>query len=474
MSRGSHAATRERPPTMGRGRHARPEPDLADTPARVSAAPVAPVGRAGRDAPVGPAGRDAPAGPAGPVAPLASVAPLAPLAPEPPATVAAPEILATARGASRRTAVIAGLVALVAVLAGGGVYSVVGRDSGGSAAGAAAGAQTTLLVQLRADDGTAAASALYATGGGGAAVLIPSRLVATVPGAGQQTLAGVLALHGGPALLRSTVSDLLGVRVDTQWVLDRAGLAALVNAVGGVTVDVPADVVSGSIVVVPAGRGQHLDGARAAALLLDRPAGEDDVQYQPRVQGVLAGVLGRLPSRARLATLLSRLPASGRPADTAAVTRVLAMLAPLSAKKTVLYQTLPVAALDADGVATYRPEVEAIDALVRGRLAGAALPGRGEAGNRVLVVNAVGTPGLGEIVRNRIVPAGFAFVGSRNQTPFGRAKTVVVVFGSDPATLARARGLAAAIGLPSAAIEVSRQGQSIADLMVVVGRDFRP
>ncbi|MCW2566539.1 MAG: hypothetical protein JWN54_636, partial [Mycobacterium sp.] len=53
MSRGSHAATRERPPTMGRGRHARPEPDLADTPARVSAAPVAPVGRAGRDAPVG-------------------------------------------------------------------------------------------------------------------------------------------------------------------------------------------------------------------------------------------------------------------------------------------------------------------------------------------------------------------------------------------------------------------------------------
>ncbi|MCW2610863.1 MAG: hypothetical protein JWM15_2109, partial [Cryptosporangiaceae bacterium] len=34
MSRGSHAATRERPPTMGRGRHVRPDDEL-DTPVPV-------------------------------------------------------------------------------------------------------------------------------------------------------------------------------------------------------------------------------------------------------------------------------------------------------------------------------------------------------------------------------------------------------------------------------------------------------
>jgi hypothetical protein len=419
---------------LARRRPARPEPEFDDTPAEVVDVPAAP-----------------------------------------PSPVAATEILAPAGGAwwRGRTAVIAVGVVLVAALAGGGVYAA-GRDTGGPAAGTAAGAQATLLVQLRAGDGTAAATALYGAGGGGAAVLIPSHVVATVPGAGQQTLAGVLGIHDGVALSRSTVSDLLGVRVDAHWVLDRAGLAALVDAVGGVTVDVAADVVSGSTVVVAAGRGQRLDGAGAAALLLDRPAGEDDVQYQPRVQQVLAGVLGRLPERGSLATLLSRLPASGRPADAAAVQRVLAPLARLSAKKTVLYQTLPVVALDADGMPTYRLDTAAVDALVAGRFVGAALPGRGATGNRVLVVNAVGTPGLGETVRNRIVPAGFTFVGSRNQTPFGRATTVVVVFASDRATQDRARALAAAMGLRSAAIEVSPQGQSVADLMVVVGRDFRP
>jgi hypothetical protein len=417
---------------MGRGRHVRPDDEL-DTPV--------------------------------PVPVPAEAAP----------AVAAPEILAPTRPRwrRRRTAVVAAVVALVAALAGGGALYTAGRDGGGSTAGTAAGAPSTLLVQLRADDGTAAASALYGTGGGGVAVLIPSRVVATVPGAGQQPLAGVLGIHDGVDLSRSTVSDLLGVRVDTHWVLDRPGLRALVDAVGGVTVDVAAEVVSGSTVIAPAGKGQHLDGAKAAALLLDRPAGEDDVQYQPRLQGVLAGVLGRLPERAELGALLSRLPEGARPADRAALVRVLAPLAQLSAKKTVFYQTLPVVALDADGVPTYRLDAEAVDVLVGGRFAGAALPGRGEAGNRVLVVNAVGTPGVGETVRNKIVPAGFAFVGSRNQTPFGRARTVVVVFESDPATLARAKALAEALGLRSAAIEVSSQGQSIADLMVVVGRDFR-
>jgi hypothetical protein len=433
---------------MGRGRHARPQPELDDIPA---------------------------ADPAGVVAAAGAVGTAASVAPGSPVRVASPEILVPRRTwRRRRTAVVAAVVAFVAVLAGGGAYYAVGRATAGSSTGTAAGTQSTLLVQLRASDGTAAASALYGTGGAGAAVLIPSRVVATVPGAGQQTLAGVLGIHDGTALSRSTVSDLLGVRVDTHWVLDRAGLAALVDAVGGVTVDVTADVVSRSTVVVPAGRGQHLDGASAAALLLDRSATEDDVQYQPRLQRVLAAVLARLPERARIATLLSRLPRSGRPADAAAVARVLDPLARLSAKKTVLYQTLPVVPLDADGVPTYRLDTGAVDTLVRDRFAGATLPGRGQGGKRVLVVNAVGTPGLGESVRNRIVPAGFAFVGSRNQTPFGREKTVVVVFESDQATQTRARELAAAMGLGSAPIEVSPQGQSLADLMVVVGRDFRP
>jgi hypothetical protein len=349
----------------------------------------------------------------------------------------------------------------VAVVAAGVRYA---GDATNVPSGGAVAAQRTLLLQVRADDGTAAASVLYGTGG--AAVLIPSRTIATVPGSGQGMFGPVLDQHNGVALSRSTVSDLLGIRVDAQWVVDRAGVVALVDAVDGVLVDVAADVVRGGAIVVPAGPDQRLTGAQAAALLLDRPAGEDDVQYQPRVQRVLQSVLARLPEGGAL----SRLPATARP-DAAAV-RVLTPIVAASAKQSVLYQTLPVVALDADGLPTYRLDDAAVDTLVTGRFAGAVLRGRDATGNRVLVVNAVGTPGLGESVRNRLVPAGFRFVGSRNQTPFGQAETVVVVFDTDAATQARAHALARALGLPGAEVQLSTRGQSVADLMVVVGRDF--
>jgi hypothetical protein len=348
------------------------------------------------------------------------------------------------------------------------------RSDPGSGAGDPVGTQSTLLLQLRDDDGSAAASALYGSGGGsaGVAVLIPSRVIAVVPGAGEQVLGPVLGLHDGASLSRSAVSDLLGVRVDAQWVLDRSALAALVDAVGGVVLDIDTDVVRGRTVVIPAGAGRPLTGALAATLLFDRPAGEDDISYQPRVQRVLQAVMGRLPDGAALSRLVSGLPEAARPNP--AALRGLPAVVAASTGRSVLYQTLPVTALDTDGVPTYSLDADGVDGLVRGRLPGAALPGRGKAGNRVLVVNGAGTPGLGQSVRNRIVPAGFTFVGSRNETPFGRAQTVVVVFDGEARTAARAGALAQAMGLPRAEVQLSAHRQSVADLMVVVGRDFQP
>jgi hypothetical protein len=361
------------------------------------------------------------------------------------------------------------LVGLVAVVGTGVLLAL--RSGPDSGAAGEAGPQSTLLVHLRDDDSSAASAVLYGTGADGVAVLIPSQLIAEVPGAGQQTLGPVLAMDGGAALSRSAVSDLLGVRVDTQWVLGRQSVAALVDAVGGVVVDVDTDVVRGRTVVVAAGRGRPLTGAQAGALLFDRPAGEDDIQYQPRVQRVLQALFARLPADAALTQLVSALPRADR--GDGALLRVLGLVARASEARSLLYQTLPVKPLDTDGVPTYSLDTASVDALVTARLAGAALPGRGQTGKRVLVVNGVGTPGLGQSVRNRIVPAGFTFVGSRNETPFGREKTVVVVFSSEAPTLARAAELARVIGLPAAAVQVSPRSQSIADLMVVVGRDFR-
>jgi hypothetical protein len=334
-----------------------------------------------------------------------------------------------------------------------------------------------LLVQVRAADGGAAASVLLstdATDTGGSAVLLPSRVIAAVPGGGQQPLGSVLSSHDGISLSRSTVSDLLGVRVDASWVLNPVGFVALVNAVGGITADVDVDVdttVNGIPVLVPQGERQKLDGMQAAAVLLYRPSSEDEIAAQPRVQHILDAVLGELPSGTELDKLLAALPEGSRPGDP--ISDYLEPLAQVSSAGLMLYQTLPIAPLDVDGRAIYRADSKGVAAMVKDSFPASELA-TGQIGSRVLVLNATGAPGLGELVRDRIVPAGFGFAGSRNQTPFGQKTTVIVVFDSAPESLARGKRLATALGLPNAPVQVSDRAQSVADLLVVVGSDFRP
>jgi hypothetical protein len=446
MSRGAHAATKERRPTFE------------------------PTGRAGAGVNLMPS----------------------PRRPDPAERIAAPTTLDTREGRAalrrrtaqhhrRRVQAMLGIVVVTTLLAATGAWLGWMRPAPSHPAAPVTAPQTqTLLVEVRGADGNAAASTLFAArpSGDGAAILLPSAVIATVPGAGQQRLGAALGLTGGARLARDTVSDLLGVRVDQDWVLDATSFGSLVDAVDGIDVDVDIDVLSKNAagatqVVVGRGPHQHLDGRSAAAVLLYRPAGEDQIQSQPRIQAVLGGLLAALSTGDQLATLLAEHPAPIGSTSSPDLAAVLGRLHSMTAASAVQYQTLPVQPLDTDGAPAYRLDFDAVDGVVRDQLAGAELPGRDRTGNRVLVANAVGTPGIGDAVRGRIVPAGFTFAGSKNLTPFGRAKTIVVVFDTDAATTDRARRLAAAIGLPDATISVSTRGQSIADLMIVVGKDFK-
>ena len=142
---------------------------------------------------------------------------------------------------------------------------------------------------------------------------------------------------------------------------------------------------------------------------------------------------------------------------------------------------MPVLAVDTGGTTrptgwTRWPRARCVD----NRLAASVPPGSRDGGNRVLVLNGVGTPGLGALVRERIVPAGFAFVDSRNArradgtARFDYPTSSVVVLGTGPDALAAGRRLAAALGLPASAVQISDRNQSVADLLVVVGADFVP
>ena len=91
-------------------------------------------------------------------------------------------------------------------------------------------------MQVAAADGTSAANALLGVTPStkeGSVVLIPSRLIVDVAGAGSMSFGETLALPNKSAP-SAALTDLVGVNVDNQWVLTKGGLAALVDKVGGV------------------------------------------------------------------------------------------------------------------------------------------------------------------------------------------------------------------------------------------------
>jgi len=374
---------------------------------------------------------------------------------------------------------LAGLVGTVIYLTG---HDRNGRDASKNTSGAGVRTQHTVLLQVRAPDGSALSSALLAWDSqkkSAAVVLVPDRVVAQVPGSGAQPFGLAVDQPGGPAISRSTMADLLGVRVDASWVLDQAAFIHLVDALGGIKVDVDVDIIGkqgkDNVVLVPKGAAQQLNGVRALAVLSYRAPGEDELSTLPRFQHVLAGVLAELPSGTdALAALAGKIGKGSEISSTGTVTSLLDGVRTDAAAGRNVYQIMPVLTVDTGGAASYRIEPVGVTRMVNQVLAGSRLPGRFDKGNRVLVLNQVGTPGLGQAVRDKIVAADFVFVDARNQKPFGRTKTIIVVYDATPKTNVRASQLATALGLPQAPVQVGSRDQNIADVIVYLGSDFKP
>jgi LCP family protein required for cell wall assembly len=128
-----------------------------------------------------------------------------------------------------------------------------------------------------------------------------------VPGYGPQQI-NVVNLLGeqespgsGPALLAASIEQDFGVRVDRYLRLDFEAFVALVDAVGGVTVDVERRLVddlypdgNGGFMVVTFEPGlQELDGERALIYARTRQA-DDDYARAARQQQVIDSLLTRL------------------------------------------------------------------------------------------------------------------------------------------------------------------------------------
>ena len=471
------------------GRHRRPEADAlpgVDVAERLEPGPVVEAPGA---VPAG-AGRHAghpSSAPVAPTVPAPAVPGSAPAAPG--RTVVARRDRATARAARRAAArrrilVVGGAVAAVLVLLVGGWLLL--RDGGGddvSTTGGGPPTQKTLLVQVTDEDGTAAASALTGvtpSTGTGAVVLVPSRLLVDVAGTGDIPF-GETSTLPEPSAPAQALTDLVGVRVDDSWVLDRAALAALVDAFGGVDAAVDVDVVEtdkdgGETVVVEAGN-QELKGPAAAAYATYLAEGEPEQARLARFDDVLTGVLQAMPEdRADVVAALDKAgDGSESTLDSAALADRLLQLRAAAEEDELVSDVLPVTEIDTGtDTPSYGIDSGQVAAMMRTRFPAALQQDAGGEVLRVLVENGVGTPGLVEKARAKLVDDGFRFVNGGNAASFDFDESAVIIPDGTEKSVARGQRVARSLGLPDSSVTTSDRGQTVADVIVILGKDFAP
>jgi LCP family protein required for cell wall assembly len=172
--------------------------------------------------------------------------------------------------------------------------------------------------QFRAD------TLLLIRAGGGAfrKLSIPRDSYAEIPGQAPQKINGAFAF-GGAALQIEAVEDFLGIEIDHVAIVDFTGFEKLIDAVGGITVDVPqklcADIAGGAGggqggMTLRLGKGENtLNGEQALAYARIRKPSEcpgpgksayalgyDDIAREKAQQAVIAGIKDRLTDPLRI------------------------------------------------------------------------------------------------------------------------------------------------------------------------------
>lgn len=124
-------------------------------------------------------------------------------------------------------------------------------------------------------------------------VSFPRDLIVEIPGNGSGKINAAFSI-GGPKLLARTIEQATGLRIDHYAEIGFGGFAGIVDAIGGVTIDVPEGMTDGSNgVELPAGE-QRLNGAQALSFVRMRKSAAtprsdlDRVVNQRKFIGALA------------------------------------------------------------------------------------------------------------------------------------------------------------------------------------------
>lgn len=363
----------------------------------------------------------------------------------------------------RRGATAVPLVAVAAIL----VVAVArwggdgGTDRGPDGAPGRAAAQAVPPVLLAHQDASGRASSLTllvprAGRGGGSLVLVPPGTMTEVVSLGLEPVGRSLRL-GGPSRLKATVENLFGAGIAEVAAVDDAGLAALLEPVGPLTVDVPQrveEVDENGRVHVLYDAGPTSVAPADAGRFLSAKGGETDLARLARHQPFFEAWLDAVRTRPDAA-----------PAHPAALADAFRALA----TGTVETRVVPVEAFGSDGEdgELYRVRPDEL-----GRMVAAAFPATPRHGTaarpRVQILNGTGQVGLADAVRDRLGPA-FDVRLTGNAATFDHEHTEVVFY--DRGEQAVAERVRKALGVGT--LVFSRRPLDVVDVTVVVGKDFR-
>lgn len=329
-----------------------------------------------------------------------------------------------------------------------------------------------------ADRGASLVAILAVTRSTGEATLlfVPSTTVADVPGHGLLEVGRSYGFGEGP-LLDATIDNLLGVDLDATVGISSQGWASLLNRVGGLTVEVDRQLRTthrdGSSQVRFEPGEQFLDGPRLAELLTFQQRGEQPLSVLPRAQVVIEALFDRV---AEDPSILEPVFADGAPmlegAEPEAVRELLLAAATARANGDLVTLILPVNPLGSGETGSYRPDTPRVTDLVADRFAASRPSVDSTAGRRLQILNGNGVPGIGQQVAETLVPEGFRVVLTGNADHFDHEETVIAVYRDDPEQLAVAERIRELLGVGR--IEISRSPQSVVDVTIVVGDDYRP
>ena len=265
--------------------------------------------------------------------------------------------------------------------------------------------------------------------------------------------------------------------------MDTLAFSGLVDAVGGVVADVDVDVIATQpdgteVIVVPAGQSRTLQGPQAAAYATYLAPGEPEEARMARFVQVLRLVVAKLPQEAsKVEAIFTGLGASSR--ATVPTAQIAAFFVRLNADvltDDVVYRNLPVKPIQ-DGSDTdllhRRPRGDRRDggrAVPRRRpQAGSELQGAGARAERRGLARAQ-RPGTPADPRRRV------HVRQRRQRREPRSGHHDHRGARTPLTesLTWGNDIAVALKVPATAVQVATTGQSVADVIVVLGADFKP